>query len=128
MGYYMSQRDADFFIPRANFPKLLELLGCLDGAYSWVGDFQGKDSVEDSFAGWRWPVVLDDEGNIDGIEFSGEKLGDDSCLFEKIAPCVRPGSFVEMLGEDGHLWRWAFDGENCKEISPSIVWPDLEGA
>lgn len=33
-----------------------------------------------------------------------------------------PGSYIEMRGEDGALWRWVFDGKTCKEITAKITW------
>ena len=62
---------------------------------------------------WRWDIEENDRtGAVTDIWFAGEKLGDDETLFQAIAPWVKDGSFIEMMGEDGAFWKWVFqDGE-----------------
>jgi len=31
-------------------------------------------------------------------------------------------TYNEMTGEEGEMWRWAFNGERCFEIYPTIIW------
>jgi len=71
---------------------------------------------------WRWEALIDDDGNIIDLTFFGEKYGDDLIMLNAIAPWVKPGSYIEMSGEDGSMWRWAFDGSQCKEVYPKIEW------
>lgn len=67
-------------------------------------------TLRDMMAAFRWPVHEDTDGNINGIEFSGENLGDDRHVMDAIAPFVEDGSFIEVDG-DAHL-RWEFrDGK-----------------
>jgi len=53
-------------------------------------------------------------GNVIGICKDRLDMGNCSYMFEMLAPFVRPGSFIEAIGEDGQRWRWVFDGECTK--------------
>ena len=70
---------------------------------------------------WRWAPELNDDGDIIALYFEGEKLGDDVLLWQAIAPAVADGSFLEMVGEDGCIWRWWFDGTACDEQSSTVT-------
>lgn len=61
-------------------------------------------------------------GDLTDIHFIGEKLGDEKILFQALAPFVDKGSFIEMEGEDGDLWRWTFDGQQMIEQVARITW------
>ena len=52
-------------------------------------------------------------GDIVSVRFRGERAGDERFLFAALGPYVEPGSFIEMTGEDGAVWRWTFEGEAC---------------
>lgn len=68
-------------------------------------------SLRDLMAAFRWTVHEDAEGNIDVIEFGGDKLGDDRRVMDAIAPFVEDGSFVEFVEVDGGAsTRWDFNG------------------
>lgn len=68
---------------------------------------------------------LDDDGNIVGLDFAGDKLAyDEDKMFEQIAPYVESDSFIEMLGEDGTRWRQVFKDGKCREIKASVAWPN----
>lgn len=76
-----------------------------------AADFDAAATLEEMLAAWRW--VTGDagpDGAIDGIEFTGESHGDEDLLFAAIAPFVAPGSHIDMIGEDGVPFRWAFEG------------------
>lgn len=64
----------------------------------------------------------DDQGDVIGIEFLGEKLGDEFIIWKVIAPYVEPNSFIEMTGYDGCKWRWVFKDGECQEIYPKTEW------
>ena len=68
---------------------------------------------------------MDDDGNIVGVEFVGEKISySEDTMFDAIAPYVEDGSFIEMTGEDGCMWRWVFKNGTCKEQRATITWDD----
>ena len=149
MGYCMTQRDSMFTIKKENKEAALEAIkelakpekmeGKASGGrwscgsngkreeifYSWVttSDFLNASCLEDAIRAWRWCLESDnDSGDVIGIYFEGEKLGNDEILFDAIAPFVEEGSFLEMSGEDGALWRWSFDGKEMEEKYANINW------
>ena len=137
MGYCMEQLNSKFKIKKANKAKALEALkkistrtnemggGSSSGQkwFSWVDmEYVNKPTLEEALVCWRWHSKLDKKGNVVDIWFEGEKLGNDLFLFETLAPFVEQGSFIEMSGEDGAMWRWTFKNKKCKEISPKITW------
>jgi hypothetical protein len=66
---------------------------------------------------------LDDDGNIIGVNFIGKKLaGDERNMFRSIAPYIQSGSFIEMHGEDGAIWRWIFENGKVKEVKANVSW------
>jgi len=58
------------------------------------------------------------------IEFRGTQLGDDLLMFEALAPFVEEGSYVCMRSDDATLWRWYFDGKECREQPARILYGD----
>jgi hypothetical protein len=118
--------------------------------FSWVNteDFLNAKTLEEALKVWRWeaetkerePEEIDklkDEDfdfnpddelpklDIVGLTFYGEKMGDDSFLFEHLAPYVEDDSYIEMSGEDNYNWRWVFKNGTMTEISPEIIWPEV---
>ena len=124
MGYYMNQRDSNFYIKRKNVGAAHDALKCI-GDVSWADSsvLKMSRSLAEAFDELRWRIEIDDDGNVDGIYFKGEKAGGDELVyFDAIAPYVKKGSFIEMAGEDGSMWRWVFNGKKCDEITPKIEW------
>jgi hypothetical protein len=137
MGYCMNLSDSDFFIPKSKKAAALKAIKALAGKetinmggsgphFSWVttSEFVEAKTLGSAVRAWRWYVDEDDKGNVTGIGFNGEKLGDDNLLFDAISPFVRKGSFIQMRGEDDHMWRWVFDGKSMHEVSPTISWSE----
>ena len=143
MGYCMTLKDVNFFIAKENKEKALEAIKALaskvnelghggswaggkkiDANYSWVdtSEFLNAKTLEDAILAWGWSTDTDKDGNINYIGFDSEKLGDEPVLFEAIAPFVKNGSYIEMSGEDGNIWRWVFDGETMREKAARIVY------
>ena len=126
MGYGMNVRDRSFRIEAIDKKKALAAIKKLAGKetihddsgsphYSWVDTklFLAAKTLEQAMYQWRWDIEENDRtGAVTDIWFAGEKLGDDETLFQAIAPWVKDGSFIEMMGEDGAFWKWVFqDGE-----------------
>lgn len=101
MGYNIKMEDAKFFVPT-----------------EYTGRVFAK--AENS----SYYFTLDPEGNITDIEFHGEKLYEDFSLFQSLAPYVKDGSYIEMMGEDGEQWRWVFANGKCREIKATVTWPE----
>lgn len=91
--------------------------------YSWMNNYPGNEkihSLEQMFEEWRYPLRTDAEGNVIGIRFDGEKIGQENLLFEVVAPYVRHNSFIEMVGEDGARWRWVFENGRCRRVEARV--------
>lgn len=90
-----------------------------------MGDsnFAQASTVAEILEAWRWEAQCDPTtGDLTHLLFFGEKLGDEETLFQALAPFVDRGSFIEMHGEDGELWRWVFDGQHMREQFPQMTW------
>lgn len=123
MGYYMDQRETKFKFKDGMDNKILNAIknAVNEGKVSsWVDkNVVNKSTIfEDALGECRWEYYKIDKT----LWFEGEKLGDDYNLFCAVAPFVEDGSYIEMSGEDGCLWRWVFENGKCKEIYPNIIW------
>lgn len=125
MSYGMKQRGSNFFIAAENKPAALEAIKELSGRhFDWVKTFIDARTLEIALQAWRWGTETDDENNIMEITFEGQNSGDEKILFTAIAPFVREGSYIEMVGEEGDLWRWTFKGGQMEEQSGRISFGD----
>jgi hypothetical protein len=131
MGYDMWQLDASFKIPGSKIGTCLEAL--VDLARSQLGYRREDDSPADEPEAlaevmdcWDWIPKFDQSGSVSSIRFYGEKIGQDFSMFEAIAPYVERGSYIQMIGEDFAIWRWYFNGAECIEEAPEIVFPAHE--
>jgi len=126
MGYNVELACARFRIANENFDAVLSIMrnmGEKDEGYWYVNnkELARAQTIRDAFLAWRYRVDFDKDG-ICSISFDGDKLGEDDALFNAISPYVENGSFIEMHGDDGYLWRWVFHNGECKEIRPTITW------
>ena len=128
MGYYMDMIESRLWIKKENENKALKAIknAVRNGKItSWIieRDVEKSDNLQDAMTACRWEIekLVNDNG-YGRVYFDGEKLGDDYQLFEVLAPFVEDGSYIEMSGEDGCLWRWVFENGKCKEIYPNIIW------
>lgn len=134
MGYEMSQRDARFTIRAENKASALAAIKALAAqprhlmrVQMWVQkhELETAHYLEHAIEEWGWETIHDDEtGGVIGISFAREKAGDEETLFAAIAPFVEAGSYIEMSGEDGHRWRWCFDGRVMTTKQARIVWEE----
>lgn len=133
MGYYMNQRECDFRIRPENKAAALAALHAMTEAdtgggvrrWSWVdGDeVRRATTLEDALQAWRWNTdQVEEDGTISNIFFEGEKYGDDDQLFAALGPYVDRGSYIEMQGECGAIWRWTFDGTSMEAKDAKICW------
>lgn len=138
MGYCMSLEDAVFSIPKSNHaPALAKIKALMQRTefmrggdsrgnrwFSWVDtqEVLSAQTLAEAMEAFRWPVDHDADGNVTSVDFTGEKLGEDQHLFGVLAEFVADGSFVEMRGEDGALWRWVFSGGQVAEKHATVSW------
>ena len=119
MGYDIWQRDSSFCIHKENFPGLVK------AAIQRFPDlFDEMSSVREIFKEFDFEVDKDAEGNLSDIVFTGEKAGNEDDLFETIAPFVEQGSSVSFYEEDNSIWQYCFDGKQCWDESPLLIWPE----
>lgn len=118
MSYCVTMTNAQFFIAEENKYEAYR-------AYktsSWGHSSLPIHSIEDALKYSGYIAENDAEDNIIGLEYNGKKLGYAEKLFEIIAPYVRSGSFIEMMGEDHSVWRWVFTDGMLERITPKIEW------
>jgi hypothetical protein len=151
MGYCISQRDCKFVIKAANKSAALKAARALapvgesrggggnrtERWFMWMNgrDLRAATSLEQMLEWWRYAPtfaknrpkeftapVIDADVDIIGVDFQGEKIGEEKFLWNALAPFIEPGSYIEMQGEDGERWRWTFDGKTCTEIQAKVTW------
>lgn len=143
MGYHMDQIETKFFIPWALHRPALDNLKAraragigmrrvmlANGQHGLAYDavnaqelFDAK-TLEEAIELFCWRPVLDSAGNIIDIEQACDKICDSETLFAGLGPWVEAGGYIEMRGDDGDIWRWVFDGAECRKVIPRIIWDD----
>lgn len=133
MGYCMHRKEIKFFIAKEDKGGALKRVKEMLQGHETRNDagghhFRYMDSawlkaktLEEMLEEWRWPAKLDDEGNIVGLRFEGEKLGDDLRFFGALAKFVVSGSYIHMIGDEGHHWRWVFEEGEVHEIDGEVI-------
>lgn len=131
MGYYISVQEVKFYIPKENIQGAYEAIKALHGKetrgdhFAWVShEFYKLPDFKSIIEDWGWSVEFDSEGNINNLSFDREKIGDEQILFDAIAPFVKEGSFIHIVGEEAEQWKWVFKNNKCVEIQPKVVWED----
>ena len=129
MGYHIFLKDSKFDFKKGKLHECYLAIQALhqgkgNDHYAWADNTSvlSATTLGEAFNAWRWGIVWDGIGGVERIEFNGEKYGDDDTLFDAIAPFVKSGSFIHMVGEDGEQWRWHFNGKTCNKQSAKIVW------
>jgi hypothetical protein len=123
MGYYITQGDTSFTMQKEKFPAAIEALNnAIDNDIkSWVNSIKldpndnAHTHMKTLLEECRWEPTFDEEGNIDHIGFTGEKLGDETELFRTLAPFIDADSEITISGEDDTIWRYSFDGTGMEE-------------
>jgi len=85
--------------------------------FMWLPEsrsFTSASSLAEALAIWRWQADLSEDASIVGLDFIGENLGDEDVLFTELAPFVESGSYLTVVGEDGVIWRWLFEGGSAR--------------
>lgn len=132
MGYYASNTHSDIVIKRENIPAALAAIKAMYDTdedtpipkFSWV-DRQTvlkAETLEQALQEWRWDSTGDSNGDLCGVTFAGEKLGDDEDLWFNLAPFIEHRGYIEMRGEDDNLWRWVFWRGEMRTEYPTITW------
>lgn len=120
MGYCAKQVAGEFFMSgehrRAAYDDLAQA----------ILDCRGVDTLKNQFETFCWSIrSVGEGGDITRLWFVGEKWRDQDEPLKVIAPFVKHGSFVEMLGEDGERWRLTFWNGTLVEQKCRLVWDAL---
>lgn len=130
MGYYMAQIDHHFKIAAADIPAALDALKQWEAAemkkrpYSSY-QLEDAETLEDALGELDWESKSNEQGDIVGLYFTGEKLFNEDDWLNAIAPHVAKGSYLMMSGDDGQSWCWYFDGTRCVTYAGELVFPDM---
>lgn len=130
MSYYCTMRDSYFYISKEDISKAVNAILESDFADTLQNPISQNANEKEVFEQYLedngYEAEFSPKGDIDGILFHSGKLNDDTSFFNTFAKYVAAGSYLEMVGESNDIWRMYFDGEECKEISPVIEWPDID--
>lgn len=138
MSYYFQMADQDFKISPDK----------INAAHEALYNYAIKD-LDESVIGWYWTspaymtkqkwrksfdaLMLDmgfavdgSAGGVDYIELHYEKYRDTEFeMFQVLAPFVEEGSFIQFVGEDCSVWRYAFKNGKCVEqYVAEVRWED----
>lgn len=133
MGYDCTCTGSSFDMKAENIGKALKALAkthyvsqpdkilaiCEKGSFE-----EKKDMFQAVLQDNGYFAAFDEKGNVCEICHETYKWREDNDFFDVFARFVEKGSYIEMAGEDGQLWRMVFDGEHCREVYPTILWPE----
>lgn len=119
------QMDAQFRIQRRNEPGALAAVRALGPNHRLVnaGTLAKARTLREALLAWRWKLLIRD-GQVTHIHFIGEALGESELLLQTIAPYVEPGSYIQMMNWDNHIWRWVFDGTAVQRVEGQVIFPE----
>lgn len=134
MGYYIDQTDNSFEMDRKYEKEAIVAIKKLftdrtpsirDASgyhYGWVSTERALAC--ENFADLMNECRFDIGGNKEKytwICFNGEKYsGDEELFLDAISPYVKHGSYIEMRGEEGEIWRWVFLNGHVEEHYATI--------
>ncbi len=126
MGNQIRQRESSFTIKAANVPAALDAINHQMFPVSLpTALVRPYRSIAKAFEDDRWKITQNEAGDVVDISFIGEKGGAEmieETVLWMVREHVEPGSFIEMSGENGDLWRWAFDGKTVQIVRPKMGW------
>lgn len=122
MSYYANSREADFFIRKENFHKVVVAVTQKDS--EWLRE---TPSIEHVFEAFGFFVEFNGHGDLYDVWYEHEKFhGDDlEKFFNAIAPFVVAGSYITFEGEDSSFWAYYFDGKMWEEYAGEITFPGM---
>lgn len=121
MGYCVKQYESNFKIKKSDKSKALSNLYTLmlnhdhypdDKSFRWLNgvNHNNWDSLGQALRDWRFEIEKNHKGDVIGIKFRGEKIGDEDEMFEAISNQVQDGSYIIMGGEyDRQRWMYFFE-------------------
>lgn len=125
MGYVAYSNEAKFFMKQECAEDALAALKALFENITQIGwvadtDIKDCDTFEDAMYECGFELEADDE-IFYHICFVDEKWSDNDRFLQAIAPFVQPGSYIQMVGEDGTIWREVFENGTCNTKVAELV-------
>ena len=131
MGYCVEMKECEFFIKKENIDKAFNTLREYaktkienKESLSWI-DLHGiaySETLTEALESCDFDVLYNDNGDVYDVDWISEKLGDHDVILNVIAPYIEDGSYLEMYGEDGDIWRWCIKDNKCYWKTPKIIW------
>ena len=128
MGYYINERNIhNCVITKDKIEEAVKIINDLsrnNKISKWVNNIilDNSTNIEEIMEELRWPGSINDNGDFEIEYFSGEKYGDEDIIFDALAKVMPDGSYIEMQGEGGELWRWYFEKGKLIEKNAKIIW------
>lgn len=117
MGYRIFLRVSIFTIKPANIAPALAALR--EAHPTATADATDLDDARDCLG---WAIGFSNSGGVDTIDLNGDKYHAHEEPLIAIAPFVESGSYIEMQGEEGELWRWEFRDGCLYEMDAEVEW------
>lgn len=110
MGYQIELTDHDLVIEKKHFPEVMSALMGMNGkGFGYFTTISEEDDIIDRFECARYEVYFNEDGDLVLVDFTGEKFADDDKIWRRLSGFVKPGSYMEWLGEDGATWTVKFN-------------------
>jgi hypothetical protein len=145
MGYSARIVDYDFVIPSENLDEAYRVMCALNepfkkanaekrgsgywytpSHFAWMDeDYDEKcKDAEEILSELGFEVYIDCTDSLMIVGWQAEKVGDEGEFLSAIAHLVKPGSFIDWVGEDGDRWRWRFKDGVMATIRPKVVFDE----
>jgi hypothetical protein len=106
MGYHANVKDIDM------------LLDLTHGAEA--------DSIKLEVEAVGWDTEEQEGAFLRLTREGGKFTEEEEVLFERLAPLLVPGSYVEFIGEDFEMWRWDFRHGKLRVSEGFVAWVPWE--
>ena len=131
MGYCVEMKECKFFIKKENIEKAFNTLR--DYAKTKIENKEGlswidlhsvaySETLTEALESCDFDILYNDNGDVYDVDYISEKLGDHDVILNVIAPYIEDGSYLQMYGEDGDIWRWCIKDNECYWKTPKIIW------
>lgn len=131
MGYCVEMKECKFFIKKENIEKAFNTLRDYAKTkiekkerLSWIDlhSVAYSETLTEALESCDFDILYNDNGDVYDVDYISEKLGDHDVILNVIAPYIEDGSYLEMYGEDGDIWRWCIKDNKCYWKTPKIIW------
>lgn len=114
MGYSIQQRDSEFSIRPENVAPAFEAL-----MEHIAEELKDATDLRQALLSFNWET----DKTYTWLWFTGDRYSEYyPLIFSLLAPFVTSGSWVEMQGQEGEIWRWEFTDGEVYEQEGIIAW------